>query len=328
MQSRTVLLSSLALLLVAVVACASPTPTPVPTATLAPALTATLVPPTPTLIPTLAPSPAPTATATPLPLPTATAGLPEGLALTAMPTLTVRPTSSVQIESLSGDEGKVRGMLAHNLEEARSALQQRISEGCAVVFAYEVLTGPTGTMFVGTEERYVAAVRAVFTPDKEAGWRLKVRVQLSYGESNLDEAYESTFDPAHAAAMNYPEASWDAVLDPMGMIWLSGLPFVPALREDHARYPDPLDYFGTLLFVNRLSGDPYSYVGASQFQGRETIRYESLFTDSSHDNLFVIEFIRDNPLLYYLSTYQGPIGDELRLTEIWRVTEFGIESCS
>lgn len=316
MQSRTVLLSFLALLLVAVVACASPTPTPVPTAT-----------PAPTPTQTLTPSPAPTATATPLPPPTATAGLPEDLALTAMPTLTVRPTSIVQIESLSGDEGEVRGMLARNLEEARSALQQRISEGCAVVFAYEVLTGPTGTMFAGTEGRYVAAVRAVFTPDKEAGWRLKVRVQLSYGESNIDEAYESTFDPAHVTAMNYPEAPWDVVLDPMSVIWLSGLPFVPALREDHARYPDPLDYFWTLLFVNRLSGDPYSYVGASQFHGRDTVRYESLFTDSSHDNLFVIEFIRDNPLLYYLSTYQGSIGDELRLTEVWRVTEFGIESC-
>ena len=327
MQSRTVLLSSLASLLVAVVACASPTPMPVPIATPAPTLTATLVPPTPTLTPTPAPSPAPTATATPLPPPTATAALSEELVLTAMPPLTARPTSGVQIESLSGDEGEVRGMLARNLEEARSALQQRISEGCAVVFAYEVLTGPTGTMFAGTEGRYVAAVRAVFTPDREAGWRLKVRVQLSYGESNLDEEYESRFDPAHVAAMNYPEAPWDAVLDPMGMLWLSGLPFVPALREDHARYPDPLDYFGTLLFVNRLSGDPYSYVGASQFQGRETIRYESLFTDSSHDNLFVIEFIRDNPLLYYFSTYQGPIGDELQLTEIWRVTEFGTESC-
>ena len=179
----------LALLLATLVACSPPTPTATPTPTptppptsmptATPAATASATP-VPDLASTAVPStppqaPTPTPTATPLPpTPTSPAEVLGGPSLTTMPLLTIRPTSEVQVESLSRDSAEARAMLERNLIDSLGMLSQGVREGCTLTVSQDFFS------LISSDNRILERtrkLRAILTPDEGKRWLIRGRTE-------------------------------------------------------------------------------------------------------------------------------------------------------
>ena len=266
---------------------------------------------------------------------------PDGPALTTMPSLTVRPTSTGHIESLSGDSTEVRMMLERNLKGVSSNLIQGIAEGCTLTVSQENF----GLVSAGEVLQAMTITNARFMPDEGDRWRVKgSKEEFIEVKGASTREFETTFDPT---ALNSNEAvdpsvPWDQVI---GNGWsiirqaarLEALLAATPLRQGREAefYADSArSYFDYVLTFDYSRAEFYSYVGSSEMFGHESVRYEYrlqgpvLFSSSEEtESLLVWEFARDNPSLNRYSEYQGPVDGELNLMQMNAVPEFRVEPC-